>query len=83
MAHGLQIVEVRVDSKGRAVKHRLFSSGWAVDSGTPQQSYWGERAAFPLVLVCQCCSPGAVQPRSGGFSICHCQVWCMPFQKRW
>jgi hypothetical protein len=49
MADILQVVEVRLDGKGRAVKHQLFASGWAIDSGTPQQSYWGERQR---VLAC-------------------------------
>lgn len=36
-----QVVEVRLDSSGRAVKHQIFASGWAVNSGEPDQSYWG------------------------------------------
>lgn len=38
---GHRVVEVRLDSSGRAVKHQIFASGWAVNSGLPDQSYWG------------------------------------------
>jgi len=38
---GHRVVQVKVDASGRATSHSIFASGWATNSGTPEQDFWG------------------------------------------
>lgn len=38
---GHRIVQVKVDAHGKAISHSIFASGWANNSGTAEQTFWG------------------------------------------
>ena len=53
-----QVVQVKVDAGGRATSHRVFASGWATKSGSPEQDFWGEDVLPSLPAACTCVHTG-------------------------
>lgn len=53
-----QVVQVKVDAGGRATSHRVFASGWATKSGSPEQGFWGGPVFLSSPAACACVHTG-------------------------